>query len=196
MKTRMVAIICLLVIGISFLNHEYTSAQSSSPISKIGVVNIDNVMEKCNATQTYMQKAKAEIDALRAEQTKMKEEIQALESELGSGAYEVGSDKFYQKNRELAQKEKDMNFLGDYKQQELQMKNQLWQIELYNKIMKIAQEVGAEKDLYLVLSVEDGEMSAQRPDDFPISRKTRKVLYSGGCMDLTEIVTSRLNALK
>ncbi|MBN2588629.1 MAG: hypothetical protein JXA96_02115 [Sedimentisphaerales bacterium] len=62
--------------------------------------------------------------------------------------------------------------------------------------MKIANEIGAEKDLYLVLSIEESEISTESPDEFTVALKTRKVLYSGGCMDLTESVITRLNQLK
>lgn len=192
MKTKMIVLICLLVFIVSFLGHEYTSAQTSSPISKIGVVNVEDVIVKCNATKTFMENAKKEIQKLIEEQKKIRVEKQSLESELDSGIYKVGSDEFFQKNSELAEKENQLKY-QDFKQQELSLKNQLWQINLYNKIIKIANEIGAEKDLYLVLAIEEGELSPQRPDDFTLAVKTHKVLYSGGCMDLTEMVIARLD---
>ena len=196
MKTKMFVLICMSVLGISFLSHEYTSAQTNSPVSKIGVVNVERVLMECDATKAYMEKARVEIQKLKDEQEETKTSIQALEKELASGAFKVGSDEFFQKNHELANKENQLNLLQDFRQQELSLKNKLWQIDLYNKIMKIANDIGEEKALYLVLSIEDSEITPQSPDDFTLSVKTHKILYSGGCMDLTEAVKSRLNQLK
>ncbi len=196
MKTKMIVLICLLVMGISFLNREYTSAQSSSPVSKIGVVNIERVLMECDATKAYMEKAKVEIQKLKDEQEKLKISIKALDQELGSGFYAVGSDEFYKKNRELAEKENSLKLLQDFNQQELSLKNKLWQIDLYGKVMQIAKEIGKEKDLYLVLSVEEPELSPKAADDFTLVVRTHKVLYSGDGMDLTETVITRLNQKK
>ncbi|MBN2588758.1 MAG: OmpH family outer membrane protein [Sedimentisphaerales bacterium] len=193
MKTKMVILICLLVLGISFLNREYTLAQTSSPISKIGIVNVERVLMECDATKEYMEKARSEIQKLKEEQEKMNTSIQVLEQELDSGAFKFGSSEFYQKNRELAKKKSDLNLLMDFNQQELSLKNQLWQMDLYKKVMQITKEIGKEKDLYLVLSVEEPEMS---PDDFTLVVRTHKVLYGGEGMDLTDIVISRLNQQK
>ena len=128
--------------------------------------------------------------AIQAQSEPIQEDNQELK-QMFTG-YQVGSDEFFKKNGELAQKENQLKF-QDFKQQELSLKNQLWQINLYNKVIKIANEIGAEKDLYLVLAIEKGELSPQRPDDFALAVKTHKVLYSGGCMDLTEMVIARLD---
>lgn len=196
MKTKMIVIICLFVLGISFLNHEYTSAQSSSPVSKIGVVNIERVLMECAATKAYMEKARGEIQKLKDEQDKLKDSITVLDKELSSGMFAVGSDDFYKKNREVAEKENQLKLLQDFNQQELSLKNKLWQIDLYGKVMQIAKEIGKEKDLYLVLSVEEPELSPQIADDFTLVVRTHKVLYSGEGMDLTDTVITRLNQQK
>jgi Skp family chaperone for outer membrane proteins len=196
MKTKMIVLICLLVLGISFLNREYTTAQSSSPVSKIGVVNIERVLMECDATKAYMEKARVEIQKLKDEQEKLKASIKVLDQELSSGVFKVGSSEFYQKNRELAEKENSLKLLQDFNQQELSLKNKLWQIDLYKKVMQIAKEIGKEKDLYLVLSVEEPELSPQIADDFTLVVRTHKVLYSGEGMDLTALVITRLNQQK
>jgi len=196
MKTKMIVLICLLLLGISFLNREYTSAQSSSPASKIGVVNIERVLMESDATKAYMEKARGEIQKLKDEQEKLRASIKVLDQELSEGRFTVGSDEFYKKNRELAVKENELKLLQDFNQQELSLKNKLWQIDLYKKVMQIAKEIGKEKDLYLVLSVEEPELSPQAVDDFTLIVRTHKVLYSGEGMDLTDTVITRLNQQK
>ena len=197
MKTKILVIISLLVLSFSFLSHEFTTAQSSSPVSKIGIVNVKRVLVECEATTKFMEKARAEIEKIRTEQEEIQASIKILESELNSKKYKIGTDEFFKKNQELAEKENQLNLLTEFKNQELTLKNQLWQMDVYQKIMTIAQEIGKEKDLYLVLSVEDVELAPQlRPEDFALILKTHQVLYSAEGMDLTELVISRMNQLK
>lgn len=193
MKIKMIALLFLFGIGTLFLSHEYSSAQSGIPISKIGTVDIIRVSKECNASKAFVEKTKEDIQKLRAEEEKLRIAIQALEKDLASGHLKVGSPEFYNKNRELAEKEAQLKFPQDFNVQEQSLKNQLWQMDLYAKILKIANDIGAEKDLYLVLSVEEPEISPQNMDDFAIFVKTHKVLYKGGCMDLTDAVIARLN---
>ena len=194
MKTKIFILICLLVLGISFLRNEYTFAQSSSPISNIGVVNIERVLMECDATKTYSQEVMKERQAILEEQVKIQKDILIIEEEI-KNVYVAGSDEYYNKHRERAHKKEELD-LQDINLDELILKSQAWQIELYSKVMKIANEIGAEKDLYLVLSIEEPEISLESQDEFTVTLKTHKVLYSGGCIDLTDIIISRLNQLK
>ena len=68
-------------------------------------------------------------------------------------------------------------------------------MDLYSKILKVANEIGSEKDLYLVLAVEEPDLSPKRVEEFATVVRTHKVLYSGGCMDLTDAVITKLNQL-
>ena len=44
-----------------------------------------------------------------------------------------------------------------------------------------------------MLSKENNPVNLGNPDEFTVTVKTHKVIYSGGCMDLTEMVKSRLD---
>jgi Skp family chaperone for outer membrane proteins len=193
MKSKLLASVCLLCVMVLFLSYEYSSAQSIGPLSKIGIVDIERVSLECNATKTYMDKAQAELQKVKDEQNKIKAAIQALETELDSGALKVGSQEFFTKNRELAQKKAEMTYRQDFDQQELGLKNQLWKMDLYKKILKVTNDVGKSKDLYLVLAVEEPELTEQKVEEFPTIVRTHKVLYSGGCVDVTNEVIAKLN---
>ena len=193
MKTKMIVLVCLLGFGILFFNYGYSSAQSSGPLSRIGTVDIQVVSEQCNATKAYSEKVKADIQKMTNEEDKLKTAIQLLQSDIDSGALNIGSDDYFSKFRELRQKQADLNSLQDYNQQEQGLKTQLWKMELYKKILKIANDLGKDKGLYLVLSVEEVDLSPQRADDFANIVRSHKVLYSGGCVDLTKEVIEKLN---
>lgn len=193
MKTKMIVSMCIILCGISFMSLGYTSAQSGSTLSKIGTVNIERVSVECNATLAYTEKLKADIQKMTAQEDQLNASIQALESELDTGALIIGSQDFFDKNRELAQKKAQLGYLQDFNNQEQGLKSQLWKMDLYQKILKTAQDLGQEKGLYLVLATEEPNLSPQRVDDFANVVRTHKVLYSGGCVDLTDEVIKKLN---
>ena len=53
--------------------------------------------------------------------------------------------------------------------------------------------VGAEKELHLVLTVEEPELSFQRIEELGLIVSTHKILYSGGCVDITNDVIANLD---
>jgi Skp family chaperone for outer membrane proteins len=195
MKIKMIALISLFGFCFLLLSRDYSQAQISGPASKIGTINIERVSMDCAATKEYMKKATEESQKLKADEESLKKSIQALEAELDEETYKVGSDEFYKKNRELAQKKSQLSYLQDFNQQEIGLKTQLWKMDLYSKILKVANEIGSEKDLYLVLAVENPELSKTRVEEFANVVRAHKVLYSGGCVDLTDAVITKLNQL-
>lgn len=193
MKLKLLVSLCLLCVMVLLMSHEYTSAQSIGPVSKIGTVDIERVSKGCNATKEYQDKAIAELQKLKADQDNLRKAIQALEDALDSNAFKVGTPEFFAKNRERAQKKAELAYHQDFDQQEQGLKNQLWKMELYKKILKIVNEVGKSKDLYLVLAVEEPELAEEQVEEFPTIVRTHKVLYSGGCVDITNDVIAKLN---
>jgi Skp family chaperone for outer membrane proteins len=193
MKTKMIVFVCIAVCGISFLSLGYTSAQQGSPLSKIGTVDIQRVYEDCDAIKTFSEKLNAEMKTMTAQEDQLTASIQALETELDSGALRIGSQDFFDRNRELAQKRSELSYLKDFNKSEQALKGQLWKMDIYKKILDMAKTLGKEKDLYLVLAVEETDLSPQRAEEFANVVRSHKVLYSGGCLDLTDEVIARLN---
>ena len=193
MKTKMLVLVCLLGTWVLFLSYGYSSAQSGGALSRIGTVNIEDVSKNCDATKVYAEKANAEFKKMTDEEDKLNLAIQALQTELDSGALKVGTQDYFDRYRELAQKKSQLGYLKDFNTSEMALKNQLWKMDLYKKILDIANKIGKEKDLYLVLAVEEPDLSPQKAEEFPNIVRSHKILYSGGCADLTKEVIEKLN---
>ncbi len=196
MKIKMIVLICLFGFGLLFLNYSYSSAQSGIPMSRIGTVDIQAVSDQCSAMKAYTEKVKADIQKLTNGEDKLKIAIQSLQNDIDSGAYKIGSQEYFDKFRDLTGKQAELKNLQDYNSQEQSLKTQLWKMDLYKKIITIANDIGKEKELYLVLAVEEYNLSPQKAEDlsnFPNVVRSHKVLYSGGCIDLTKEVIEKLN---
>jgi Skp family chaperone for outer membrane proteins len=192
MKIKMLLLGCLVFCVLLFSGYEYTSAQSGEPVSKIGVVSVERALRDCKATAEYKEQMDAENAKIAAEMDVLSKEIQALKAGLQLGTLVIGSSDYFKQHWELAQKQAELNARQEYVPNQQMLQQQLWTQEIYQKILKVAKEVGAEKGLILVLEKSEPEFPIQ--SDFGLVIGTHKVLYSGGCPDITDDVIAKMDA--
>jgi Skp family chaperone for outer membrane proteins len=192
MKIKMVLLGFLIFCIILLSGYEYSSAQTGEPASKIGVMSVERVLRDCRATAKYREQMKAEGDKMNAEMDKLSKEIQALRAGLQLGTLKVGSSDYFKQHWELAQKQAELDARKEYIPNQQMLQQQLWTQEIYQKILKVAKDVGAEKGLILVLEKSEPEFPIQ--SDFGLIIGTHKVLYSGGCPDITDDVIAKMDA--
>jgi len=192
MKTKMVLLGCIIFCVLLFSGYEYTSAQPGEPASKIGVMSVERVLRDCKATTKYREQMKAEGERMAAEMEVLSKEIQALKAGLQLGTLKIGSSDYFKQHWELAQKQAELDARKEYIPNQQMLQQQLWTQEIYQKILQAAKDVGAEKGLILVLERSEPEFPVQ--SDFGLVIGTHKVLYSGGCPDITDDVIARMDA--
>jgi len=188
----MVVLGCLIFCILLLFGFEYTSAQPGEPTSKIGVMSVERVLRDCKATAKYRERMNAENTKMSAEIDKLSKEIQALKAGLQLGTLKVGSSDYFKQHWELAQKQSELEARREYIPNQQMLQQQLWTQEIYQKILQVTKEVGAEKGLVLVLEKSEPEFPIQ--SDFGLIIGTHKVLYSGGCPDITDDVIARMDA--
>ncbi|MBN2183375.1 MAG: OmpH family outer membrane protein [Sedimentisphaerales bacterium] len=192
MKIRMLVLGSLIFAAILFFGHGYSSAQSNEPALKIGVVSVDQVLRDCKATANYREQSALENAKMLAEQDKLEKEIQALQAGLKLGTLKIGSSDYLSQHWDLAQKQAELEARQEFNPQQQMLKQQLWTQQLYQKVLQTVKELALEKDLLLVLERSEPEFPIQR--DLGLIIGTHKVLYSGGCLDITKEVIARLDA--
>jgi Skp family chaperone for outer membrane proteins len=192
MKTKTMVLGCIIICVLLLSGYEYSSAQPGEPASKIGVMSVERVLRDCKATAKYREQMKAEGDKINAELEILSNEIKALKAGLQLGTLKVGSSDYFKQHWELAQKQAELDARKEYVPNQQMLQQQLWTQEIYQKILKVAKEVGAEKGLILVLEKSEPEFPIQ--NDFGLIIGTHKVLYSDGCPDITDDVIARMDA--
>jgi Skp family chaperone for outer membrane proteins len=65
--------------------------------------------------------------------------------------------------------------------------------ELYQDILRITSELAEQKDLDLVLEKDEIDEISLSVNEISRTMSTHKVLYSGGCVDITNEVVARLD---
>jgi Skp family chaperone for outer membrane proteins len=195
MKVKTVLLGCLISVVVLFLVHEYSLAQANSgkPVLPIATVSVSRALRDCKATRKFGEKARAEKDRMDAEQEKLLMEVKALTADLRAGALKPDSTDYAQRYQELVQKQAQLKTMQDANPQLRQLAQQLWTEKLYKEILRITKELASQKELALVLAVEEPEFPMLRSEELVTALQTHKVLYSGGCADLTDEVIAALD---
>jgi Skp family chaperone for outer membrane proteins len=72
-------------------------------------------------------------------------------------------------------------------------KHQQWTETLYQEILRITKELANAKGLALVVESDEPQFPILQYEELAMTLNTHKVLYSDGCVDLTNDVIAELN---
>lgn len=178
-----------------FLVHEFGEAQplANEPASNIAIVRIGRTLQNCQATAKFKERAAAEGKEMAAEEGRLSGEIQALRN--GLQALVPNSSDWLAQYRDMRQKENELKTLQEFNPQLRALKAHQWTEKVYPEILRITKELAAKKGLALALAVDEPEFPMPRAEELAMTIRTHKVLYGGGCVDLTEEVVAELDKL-
>jgi len=175
-----------------------TQLQSESKQSgaglKVAIVNIQKVFQGCKKGTTYRQEAIAEQDKVIAEMDKLSKEIEAKKA--GIKTLKEDSSDYMTMARELFEEQADYQARQEFYKQQMELKDKLWTKELYQDVLRIAGDIAKEKGLDLVLREDEIDFSETNASELGLSMRVHKLLYSGGCLDITDEMIARLDAEK
>lgn len=193
MRIKTVALICLMSVIVLFLVHQYSMAQemTNNQTLPIGIVDVRRALRDCKATAKYRERTNAENVKMQAEEDQLSNEIKALAA--GLRALKPGTSDHLAQYKEYLQKQAELKAMQEFNPQQSALKHQQWTQPLYQEILNITKALGAEKGLALVLESDEPEFPIQRYEDLAMTLNTHKVLYSNGCLDLTEEVIAELD---
>jgi Skp family chaperone for outer membrane proteins len=193
MKVKTMVLGCLAGVVILAMGYEYSQAQSKgdTPSSKIGVVSILKVFRDCKRSDAHRTEFNAEQSKIIAALKTLSKEIEKQES--GLKALKPESSDYLAQRKELidnqARLEAEQKF---YKEQGI-LKQYKWSKELYQDILRITSELAEQKGLDLVLRKDEIDLLALSVNEISETVRTHKVLYSGGCVDISDEVMARLD---
>jgi Skp family chaperone for outer membrane proteins len=193
MKIRTMVLSCLAGVVIMAMVFEYSQAQSKSntPSSKIGVVSILKVFRDCKRSDAHRTEFNAEQSKIIAALKTLSKDIAAQEA--GLKALKPESSDYLAQRKVLidnqARLEAEQKF---YKEQGI-LKQYKWSKELYQDILRITSELAEQKGLDLVLRKDEIDLLALSVNEISETVRTHKVLYSGGCVDISDEVVARLD---
>lgn len=161
---------------------------------KVAIVSIQRVFQNCKKGVSYKQEAITEQDRIVAELDKLSKEIEA--EKAGLKMLKENSSDYMVRAKELFEKQASYQAQQEFYKQQMELKDKLWTKEIYQDVLRIASEIAKEKGLDLVFREDEVDFSETNANELGLSMRVQKLLYSGGCLDITDEITARLDAGK
>ena len=193
MKAKTMVLGCLAGVVILAMGYEYSQAQSKgdTPSSKIGIVSILKVFRDCKRSDAHRTELLAEQNKTRAAWQKLSEDIAAQEA--GLKALKPESSDYLAQRKKLIDNQVRLEAEQKFYKEQAILKQYKWSKELYQDILRITSELAEQKGLDLVLRKDEIDLLALSVNEFSETVRTHKVLYSGGCVDISDEVVARLD---
>jgi len=193
MKIRTATLLGLIAVVLLMTGYEYGSAEPAAATagSKFGVVSIRQVFRQCKINAKYRASALAEQSRLKAKEEQLNEEIKALEA--GLKALRPGTEDYLSHLKQLLEKRRQLDSMQEFNRQQRILKDQRWTEDLYKEVLQIVRRLAKQKGLTLVLEADEPEFPISSADELMMTLSTHKVLYTGGCVDLTAEVVEELD---
>ncbi|MHC4842741.1 MAG: OmpH/Skp family outer membrane protein [Planctomycetota bacterium] len=194
MKTK--GFILALSIGILLpLAYQATQAQSglNDTSSKMAVVSIQKIFQQCQTNAKYRQQATLEQEQALAELDRLTKEVEAQRA--GLNTLKAGSSDYLQSMQDILTKQGELEAKREFTKQSFALKDQQWTTKIYKDVLRIIDEVAQQKGFDIVLEKNEPELLDSTPaNELMLTIRTHKVLYSGGCQDITDEIIARLDA--
>ena len=193
MKFKTITLIFLGVV-VLLMGYEYTQAESKADklSLNIGVVSVRKIFGECKKNARYREEATAEQDKIVAEMEKLSKEIEA--DKAGLRTLKAGSSDHLALMKEVFEKQARLEAQREFYKQQMALKDQRWTEELYTNILQETGEVAKQKGLDLVFEKDEIDLSTPSANELMLTIRTHKLLYSDGCLDITDEVMTRVDA--
>ncbi|MBN1818016.1 MAG: OmpH family outer membrane protein [Sedimentisphaerales bacterium] len=195
MKSSNFVVALLLVAAIVFAlgyNHGSANARITVTPAKVGVVNVNSILQNSKKHKAWQEKMGAEETQIKAEMDKLKSELDFMKKDMAT--LKTGSPEYIKLMREAAEKDGIYQAKQQYYEQEMTLKVKVWTESLYQDIQAKIAEVAKTNGLDIVLGAEDVELPGANMRELLLDIKTNKVLYHAEGLDITTEVLAVLDA--
>ena len=180
------ALVCMAV-----LEHGRAASAPASPTAKIGVVSMREVFKNSAKHSQYSGQAMARQSRARAQLDDLRKQVEGEEAEIKT--LKQGTADYTQQLQAVLEIRAKMQTQQEFLKQQSILEDKAWLEKLYQAFAQASKDIAKEKGLDLVLERTEPEFPVPS-DELMTTLYMHKVLYDGGCVDLTKEVTARLDA--
>ncbi|NIP25723.1 MAG: hypothetical protein GWN67_15655 [Phycisphaerae bacterium] len=157
-----------------------------------GVVSVRNIFRDCKKSAKYRQQSNIERQRADAELTKLDNDIKAQQE--GLKTLKPDSENYMTEIREILEKQASLQALQKFYKQQISLNEQRITEEIYGDILRITAAVAKQRGLNYVFEISAPQLPAMSPTELELSMGMHKLLYSEGCIDLTDEVMTILDS--
>jgi Skp family chaperone for outer membrane proteins len=184
-------LVCVVALFVA-MQYGHAASQTTTPSSKIGLVSVRDVFNGSKKHALYQDQTAQRVGQMRAQLDEWTKQLDTEENDLKNTRKPGTADYVKQLQTVLELRSKLQNQQELLKQQRM-AEDKKWFEDLYQETLKAINAIAKDKGLDLVLE--------RTEPKFPIASEevwstvsTNKVLYGGGCVDLTNDVITRIDA--
>lgn len=198
MKVKMIVLVWLAV-AVSLLVCFEARFVSAAPETakgglKVGVVNIQKIFQDSRKVSKYREQTIAERNKIEAELEKMAKEIEA--EKAGLKTLRPSSSDYLAQMKEILTRQANSQAQEKFYEQQMAAKEQEMVEGIYQQMLQAVKKVAEQKGLEIVFAKDEVDFPAMSINDAMMTIRTHKVLYSGGCVDITGEVLAELDKEK
>jgi Skp family chaperone for outer membrane proteins len=190
-KTAVTGVLVGAIVLFAVLEYDPAAAQTTGAPVRIGVVSVRNVFNGSKRQVQYQAMLMKQQSQARARMENLTKEIETEEAELKT--LKEGTADYMQQLQGVLDKRARLEGQKEYLKQQRLLENKKWTEDLYQDVLRMTKEIAKEKGLDLVLERTEPEFPVSS-DELMAALGTHKVLYDGGCVDLTNEVIARIDA--
>jgi Skp family chaperone for outer membrane proteins len=183
------------VIAISFGYRQGIAAgEKQITPSKVAVVDVTKVLQSSKKHKQWQEKMTTNEGQMKAEFEKAKKELEVLQANLN--LFKSGSKDYVDAMREFLDKKGLLEAKDKFYQEKINMEMQQWTESLYVQMLDITEKIAKKKGIDIVLAQEQLDLPSPSLRDFMLSIRTKKVLYCGTQLDITDEVLALLDEVQ
>jgi Skp family chaperone for outer membrane proteins len=185
-----VFVVCMLM-SLAVMERGRAAAPVTGPTPKIGVVSMREVFKASVKHKQYSAQAMSRQVQARAQLEDLKKSVDGEEAELKT--LKQSTPDYKQQLQTVIEKRAKLQSQQEFLKQQSVLDDKKWLEDLYQAFSRATQAIAKEKGLDLVLERTEPEFPVPS-DELMSTLYTHKVIYAGGCLDLTSEVTTRMDA--
>jgi Skp family chaperone for outer membrane proteins len=190
-RTTMICVALFAAALLAAFERSHAQSDANVPASKIGILSIQNVFNGSSKHAQYRRQAMEAQNQARAELEKLAQTVKVEEGDLRTLA--PGTADHTAQLQVVIEAQTKLKSQEEFLKQQRAFEEKQWFDKLYRETLRIVGEVAQEKGLELVLERTEPQFPIPG-EQFLATVSMHKVLYGGGCVDLTAEVTARLDA--
>jgi len=168
--------------------------ETAKGVLRIGVVDIQKIFRNSKMVSKYREESIAEQNKIEADLDKLSKEIEA--DKAGLKTLKTGSSDYMAQGKEILLKQANLQAQQKFYEQQMTMKEQQMVEKTYQQILEQVKKIAEEKKLDIVFTKDEIDFPAMNLNEATMIIRTHKVLYCGGCVDITEDVLTALDREK
>lgn len=169
----------------------WAAAEPGKSSPKTGVVNMQKIFQDSKKVSKYREETMAERSKIETDLDKLSKEIEADKASLKT--LKAGSPDYMNQVKEILTKQANSQAQEKFYEQQMTMREQAMVESVYLEILQQVKKVAQEKGLEMVFDKDEINFPTMSLNEATMVIRTHKVLYSGGCLDITSDVIAGMD---